>query len=187
MLKWTAKNQEYFILDDGNIKLSKVEQSRQMNPETDATFKLRAFNGKSDFVEKDVSVKVFPSNVCIAEIVSFGFKEKPVYIGDEVQLHWSSRYSRGAKLSCSDLDIDALLATVNGSITGTGVSKPIKFGRPDPVAFTLTVTDSAGQSISKAFTVTPKYRPAPPPPEPQQQTQPDPGTEANPSKPPTNP
>ncbi len=187
MLKWTAKNQEYFILDDGNIKLSKVEQSRLVNPETDATFKLRAFNGKSDFVEKDVSVKVFPANVCIAEIVSFGFKEKPVYIGDEVQLRWSSRYSRGAKLSCSDLDIDALLATVNGSITGTGVSKPIKFGRPDSVTFTLTVTDSAGQSISKAFTVTPKYHPAPPPPEPQLQTQPDPGAETNPSKPPTNP
>ena len=184
MLKWTAKNQESFILDDGNIKLSKVEQSRQMNPEADATYKLRAFNSKSEFVEKDVSVKVFPANVCISEIDYFNFKEKPIYIGDEVQLRWSSRYARGAKLDCSDPDISAFL---NGPMPISGSSKPIKFGRPDPVVFTLTVTDSAGQSTSKAFTVTPKYRPAPPPAEVQPQTQPDPGADQNPSKPPTNP
>ena len=34
----------------------------------------------------------------------FGFKEKPIYIGEEVQLRWGSRYARGAKIECSDPD-----------------------------------------------------------------------------------
>ena len=186
MLTWVAKNHELCIIDPGNVKLSKLEQSKQIDGiNSDTTYKLRALNVKSDkttvIVEKEVRVKVVPANVSLCEIEYFAFKESPVYIGELAHLKWNATYARSAKVDCSDPNISSQISAVpavNGSLE-------FKLSINAPVTFTLTVTDAANLSVSRSVTITPRYRPAPKPPvEAPQQTDPEGSQDA--TKPPTN-
>ncbi len=164
MLSWLAKNHDKIIIDPGNIVLSNLEQSKQVdNLSGDTTFKLRALNIKHDksvnITEKEVRIRVVPANVSLCELDYFSFKESPVYIGEEVHLKWNARYARSAKLTCSDSNINDRLMS---SYPAEG-NVPITFSVNAPITFTLTVIDSANLAVSKSVTITPKYKPAPPP------------------------
>jgi hypothetical protein len=157
-LSWNAIDQKSFILDPGNVTLSQFEETRQVTPDQDTEYKLRAFNTKGDFVLKKVSVKVAPVNVCIAEIDYLSVKPTPVYVGVPVRLKWSTHFTRSARIDSTDPGITI------GDISPGESSQVVTFTSTTPVTFTLTATDSASKTVSKSLTVNPKIKPLPPPP-----------------------
>lgn len=156
-LSWSAINQKQFILDPGNVTLSQYEETKQVTPDQDIEYKLRAFNSKGDMTLKTVTVKVVPINVCIAEIDYFNIKP-PIYVGVPVRLKWSTHYARGLRIDSTDPGI-----TIGDRSPGDG-SEVITFNTTNPVTFTITASDSMAKQVTKTLVVIPKIKPLPPPP-----------------------
>ncbi len=152
-LSWEAANYTQAIIDPGNSVLSAFQRTMNVTPDQSMTYTLRVIGADQKQVERKVSITVIPKDQCIADIEYFVVKPKLVYIGEQAHLRWKSHYGRIAHLSAD---------------TG-GYSKDINLvGGADivvdaPTVFTLTVTDSAGLTISKQVTVSPEARPIPPP------------------------
>jgi hypothetical protein len=156
MLTWKTSGAKTLILDPGNQPMSEYTQSQQVMPLEDKTYTLRAFgeNPKDKPAEKSVSIRVVSKDACIAEISSFKVVTSPVYIGEPFKLRWQTQYARVVRIE-SDRTAPEEVATPRGGSKTYSIT--------EPATFKLTATDSAGKSVEKTITVTPKARPIPPP------------------------
>jgi plastocyanin len=151
-LSWEASTYTMAIVDPGNNVLSAFQRTMNVMPDQTTTYTFRAIGADQKPVERKLTITVIPKDQCIAEIESFSLRSKQVYIGESAHLHWKSHYAK----------------TVHLSSDSGGYSKDVNLsGNTDipvdaPTVFTLTVTDSAGLSVSKQVTVKPEPRPTPP-------------------------
>lgn len=158
MLTWKTKGTDRLILDPGNIPMSAFEQSRSVNMlDQDTTFTLRAFSTdpKMKPAEKSVTIKVVSPAVCIAEILSFKPASETVYIGDSVRLRWATKYARSVRIESDRFPPFETESPRAGSRD---------FRVEEPTTFRIIVADTAGKTVEKEITVTPKPRPVEPKP-----------------------
>lgn len=154
ILAWEAAGVKDFILDPGNIPISRFERTRQVTPAQDMEYTLRAIglDEKYDPASKKVTVRVVSPDTCVAEIVRFVAQPADVYIGETVRLKWQTRYARSVKI---DTERGPL-----GDVNPGSSSKDVTI--LEPTTFTLTAADSLGKTVTKTITVTPKPRPVVP-------------------------
>ena len=153
-LSWEATGYTQAIIDPGNNVLSAFQRTMIATPDQSLTYTLRVIGADQKPVERKASVTVIPKDQCIADIEYFVLKPKQVFVGDSAHLKWKSHYAKTMHLSA---DAGGYSKDVN--LSG-GADIPVDV----PTVFTLTVTDSAGLSISKQVLVKPDPKPVPPPP-----------------------
>lgn len=162
-LSWSVQNAAQLIIDPDAFHPNVYDINHKVNPLQDTTYTLRAIgsppaNGdisSAQQVSKSLQIKVVPKDVCLAEIASFGVKEKTVYIGGRAHLVWNTKYAATLHLSTDNNTLDRDL---DPKARGVEVTVNV------PTVFTLRATDSEGLSVTSTVTVTPVEKPIPPPP-----------------------
>jgi len=154
-LSFVVENCKEVILDPEAIHLSANDMNHKVQPAETTVYTVRGipFSDGQRQVSRTLTVTVVPREECLAEINSFGVKEKTVYIGTPVHLAYSVKYAHGLHISTDNNSLDRELDPKAKGILDVQVDAT--------TTFTLKAMDSAGLVTTRQITVTPVARPVP--------------------------
>ncbi|MCC6728298.1 MAG: hypothetical protein IT208_03065 [Chthonomonadales bacterium] len=153
-LSWKVDGAVALVLNPIGPLNPRLDTSRQVTPEETTRYELAARGADGDVKTRTLEITVVPPNVSTADIQGFRARPASITAGEPSTLTWSVS--------------NAMAVEIDNGI-GTNLEARGKFdvSPQQTTTYTLRVTDSKGNVVSKQATVT--VKPAPPPPPPDEQ------------------